>query len=198
MAQELDPFFAVIGMLQKGCRARLRVDDSTVEVSLCCVERRAVVDYFISGLALRDPSFRPAYPRSLKPSRLWSGWGVIGVNTDSPVHSSMTNTKRSSSSTKKPCSACNIGQANLGDGQYNVKRNRRTPDGIDHSLDRVRNEQNHAKEALPTKLGVVNEDAVNPVRRHVHCNVVRQFGTDIFHQDAIVSCILSPLLRAVL
>lgn len=113
--------------------------------------------------------------------------GVIGVNTDSPVPSSMTNTKRSSSSTKKPCSACNISQANLGDGQYNVRRNRRTPDEIDHSLDRVRNEQNHAKKkALSTKLGLVDKDAVNPVRRHVHGNVVRQFGTDIFHQDAIV------------
>ena len=113
--------------------------------------------------------------------------GVIGVNMDSQMHSSLTNTKRSSSSTLKPCSACNITRADIGDGRFDMEEHRRAPDGIDLSLQWVNNERNKAeKKKLSKEVGVVDEDTVNPLCKHVHMNVVRQIGSYKFHQDSIV------------
>lgn len=114
--------------------------------------------------------------------------GVHSVNMDSPVQAASTDVKRSGGTSEKPCHGCLVSKSQLGDGDFDVVRHRRTPDQIEHGLRLLAEEPNLAKRgALSTKIGVVFTDSDNPFRKHLHLNLVRQVATDVFHQDSLVS-----------
>ena len=110
--------------------------------------------------------------------------------TDSPVHSAYTDVKRGGPSTDFPCYSCDVTQEELGEGDFDVEKDRRTRDQIDDALARLQEEENEAKrEKLSTKLGVVHSGLSNPFRKHLHLEPISQFSTDIFHSDALVTLI---------
>ncbi|CAM9594819.1 unnamed protein product, partial [Laminaria digitata] len=92
----------------------------------------------------------------------------------------------------KPCHGCLVSKSQLGDelgdGDFDVVRHRRTPNQIEHGLRLLAEEPNLAKrEALSTKIGGVFTFSDNPFRKHLHLNLVRQVATDVFHQDSLNS-----------
>lgn len=113
--------------------------------------------------------------------------GVVAINSDSPVQRTLCNCKRSGSGTWKPCNVCCVTQDDLGDGQFDFATNKRTVDGIAHSLELVRREPNKTKQsAVSREEGVVGAFDRNPVREHLHLNPIKSIGVDILHQDPLV------------
>ncbi|CAN0573983.1 unnamed protein product, partial [Laminaria digitata] len=101
------------------------------------------------------------------------------------MHSAWSNTKCSNWQTKKPCPSCKVTLNQLGNANFDVVKNRRTADGLASDLAFV-----EAGATLPERIsrsrdrGVVLPESENPVRK-VAFDMVRQFGIDILHQDAI-------------
>jgi len=112
---------------------------------------------------------------------------VSAVITDSPQHAAYTDVKRGGGSTHYPCTVCDVTQEELREGDFDVEKFRRTPEQIEDALFQLEQESNRARrEKLSTELGVVHSGIENPFRAYLHLNLISQFPTDIFHQDALV------------
>ncbi|CAN0079878.1 unnamed protein product [Laminaria digitata] len=115
--------------------------------------------------------------------------GLLTAHLDSPMHSAWSNTKCSNWQTKKPCPSCKVTLNQLGNANFDVVKNKRTADGLASDIAFV-----EAGATLPERTsrsrdrGVVLPESENPVRK-VTFDMVRQFGIDILHQDAIVSLV---------
>ncbi|CAN0395837.1 unnamed protein product, partial [Scytosiphon promiscuus] len=106
---------------------------------------------------------------------------------DSPFHKAMTNTKGSASTTRFPCSTCEVTQEELSDSRFDFSSRLRTPEGIDDSLKYVQAGSTATEKANRSRdRGVVVPDTPNPLA-NITFDKVRQIGVDILHQDAIVS-----------
>lgn len=114
---------------------------------------------------------------------------MLNYCADSPARGSLLDVKRANAKTKMPCHVCRVDQSELNRGDYDVERNRRTDDQIEYSLEAVRKGATIVKrQRLSSEYGVSPDDMVNPIRRFVHMNMVRQIGVDVFHQDSLNSC----------
>lgn len=108
--------------------------------------------------------------------------GLLTANLDSPMHSSWLNTKYSNASTERPCQACKVKKSDLGDPNYNVKRNARTADGILRDLAYVSaGNSKPERTARSKRKGVVVGAFPNPLAMVVY-DPVQQTGMDIIHQ----------------
>ena len=110
--------------------------------------------------------------------------GLLACCADSVGRNALFDTKQVSYLTEVPCHGCLVGQEELADGDYDVKKYRRTDDDIEYSLKVVGDASTPAeKQRLSTEHGVNHREASNPLRTHVHMNMARSIGIDFFHQD---------------
>ncbi|CAM9814236.1 unnamed protein product, partial [Ectocarpus fasciculatus] len=88
------------------------------------------------------------------------------------------------------------------DGNYDIVRNRRTDYMTEYALKVISAATTKAQQqVLSAQHGVTPQGVENPFRKHVHMNMVRMFGIDVFHQDAqnslrkILKCLLGGLSK---
>ncbi|CBN75973.1 hypothetical protein Esi_0258_0024 [Ectocarpus siliculosus] len=111
--------------------------------------------------------------------------GLLLCDADSPERQLLLGMKRVTNKTLMPCHVCPIGQEDLADGNYDIVRNRRTDDQTEYALKVISTAPTGTqRQALSSKHGVTPQEVENPFRKHVHLNMVRTFGIDLFHQDA--------------
>lgn len=108
--------------------------------------------------------------------------GLLTANLDSPMHSAWTNTKHSNARTERPCQACKVSKSDLGNPDYDIRRNARTADGIRRDLEYVAAGVGQAERTERSrKRGVVAGRYPNPLDLVVF-DPVQQTGMEILHQ----------------